>query len=143
MVQGWIHRVACVALWLGVCIPWAQAQTASGSRITNDVLVIDGERSVPLPRQGGSWTVVYSQPDSRPQSHAHIVGLTHSNPMAPVPVLVVRHSVRGVGWRGSVCEITSDSAFMMEYYGTQISGNSQRCSVAFPIRVLGGFRATT
>ena len=143
MVQGWIHRVACVALWLGVCMPWAQAQTASGSRITNDVLVIDGERSVPLPRQGGSWTVVYSQPDSRPQSHTHIVGLTHSDPMAPVPVLVVRHSVRGVGWRGSVCEITSDSAFMMEYYGTQISGNSQRCSVAFPIRVLGGFRATT
>jgi hypothetical protein len=92
MVQGWIHRMACVALWLGVCMPWAQAQTASGSRITNDVLQIDSERSVPLPQQGGSWTVTYSQPVARVQSPAYLVGLVHSDPNAPVPLVLVRYS---------------------------------------------------
>ena len=143
MVQGWIHRMACVALWLGVCMPWAQAQTASGSRITNDVLQIDSERSVPLPQQGGSWTVTYSQPVARVQSPAYLVGLVHSDPNAPVPLVLVRYSERATAWRGSVCENIHQSAFMLEYYGSQTSGNSQRCSLVFPIGSLRGFERTT
>lgn len=143
MVHGWIHRVACVALWLGVCMPWAQAQTASGSRITNGVLVIDGERSVPLPQQDGTWTVAYSQPVARMQSPVYLVGLVHSDPNSPVPMVVVRYSERATSWRGSVCETTSTSVFMTEYYGTQTSGNSQRCSMVFPIGSLRGFERTT
>lgn len=143
MVQGWIHRMACVALCLGGCMPWAQAQIASGSRITNGVLVIDSERSVPLPQQGGSWTVAYSQPVARVQSPAHLVGLVHSDPNAAVPLLMVRYSERATAWRGSVCETTSTSVFMTEYYGTQTSGNSQRCSMVFPIGSLRGFERTT
>lgn len=137
----WRGVLAASALAVGVVQAWAQP--AVGTRVDNGVLAIDSQRSVPLPVQGGSWSVVFSEADSRVQSHAHLLGLVHSDPLAPVPMLMVRPSVRGMAWRGSVCQTSSDSAFMLEYYGTQISGNSQRCSMVFPIRSLVGFRNTT
>lgn len=136
----WGKTLAACVLALSAVHAWAQP--AVGTRVSNGVLVVDSKRSVPLPEQGGSWTVVYSEPDSRAQSNGHIVGLVHSDPQSPVPVMMVRHSQRSAAWRGSVCEITASSAFMLEYYGSQISGNSQRCSVVFPVRTLGTYRAT-
>ena len=143
MAHVWIHRIACAALWFVVCLPWAKAQTASGSRITNGVLVIDSERSVPLPQQGGIWTVVYSQSVEGAKLPFSLVGLINSDSNALIPMVLVRYSERPSAWRGSICESTSQVVFMMDFYDTQMSGNSQRCSMVIPIKSLTTFEQTT
>ena len=130
-------------LCAGAITPAALAQTALGTRIDNGLMAIDAIRTVPLPSQNGTWNVIFNGADPRTQSPAQLVGLVHSDPQSPIPMLVVRYSHRPNRWTGSVCRITSDSAFMTEYYDTQLSGNTHLCSALFPLASFKSFRNDT
>ena len=120
-----------------VFVSAVHAQPAVNTEVTGALLRLDDERAVPLPQQGGQWRVAYADSNKKVIGLTHSMALVHSDPQSLMPVLLLAYSQKPLAWRGSVCGVGSPHLFMVDWYGTQNGGKSQRCSGLFPVPSMG------
>ena len=132
------NRIRALLLFLavatfGALATGAQAQPVKGSIVERRIKLDDGAW---LPVPDGRWRVASTHSVPRKDYTAENVVLINENPQALIPLLVLRYTLQRVSWNNTVCDETSQWAYLIERYSTINTQLLTKCSRQFSMRKL-------